>query len=512
MIQICKTLKMKILSSAQIKACDDTTIQRGTSSINLMERAASKCVEWIDKNFRTSRKFLIFCGNGNNGGDGFAIARMLYEKGFDIEVYIDKDQLKLSKDSEINFKKIKAISGIDIKDFSEFVNIIKEKSVVIDSLFGYGLNRELEGEVKSIVDKLNKIQVPKISIDIPTGLFSDKIIDENSTVFKADYTLTFQFYKLSFLHPETGKFCGKISVLDIELDENFINETETDYFTIDEKLIKDIYKPRGEFSNKGTFGKSILVGGSYGKIGAILMSTLSALKTGSGLTFTIAPNCGNLILQSQIPEAMFMESGEKFLDKIEIQQKTVYGIGPGLGKEKQTQKALLNFLEKYENPVVLDADALNILAETQKLNLIPKNSVITPHPLEFERLFGKTENSFERIELARKKADELNIFIVLKDHHTAVITPNRKVFYNITGNSGMAKGGSGDVLTGILTSLIAQKYDIEKACLFGVWLHGKAGDFAATEHSKEAMLPTDLIRQIGNVFQYLSGRFGSFEF
>ena len=355
-----------------------------------------------------------------------------------------------------------------------------------------------------LIEKLNQIQVPKISIDIPTGLYADKIIEENSTVFKADFTLTFQFYKRSFLHPETGKFCGKIIVLNIDLDKDFINEIETDYFVIDENLIKEIYKPRGDFCHKGTFGKSILVGGSYGKMGAILMSSLSALKTGSGLTFTIAPECGNVILQSQIPEAMFIGSGGNYIDKIEIQDKAVYGIGPGLGKEKQTQKALFEFLDSYNQYVVLDADALNILAENNKLNLVPKNAVITPHPLEFERLFGKSANSFERIELAKQKAKELQIFIILKDHHTAVITPEKKVFYNITGNSGMAKGGSGDVLTGILTSLISQKYDIEQACIFGVWLHGKAGDFAAAEYSKEAMLPTDLINKIGSAYQYLN--------
>ena len=494
---------MKILTAQQIKDCDFATIEKGISSINLMEKAAKFCVDWIEVNFRSTQKFLIFCGTGNNGGDGFAIARMLYEKGYNVEVFIDKNNKEISPDANINLKKIKQMSGIDIKDFSDLM-IRDDKTVVIDALFGYGLNRELSGVTKNIVGKLNQIKIPKISIDIPTGLFADKIIEENSTVLKADFTLTFQFYKKSFLHPETGKFCGKIIILDIGLDEDFIDDIKTDYFVIDENLIREIYKLRDEFSNKGTYGKSILVGGSYGKIGAILMSTLSALKTGSGLTFTIAPECGNLILQSQVPEAMLIGCGEKYLDKIEIQEKAVYGIGPGFGKEKQTQKALLDFLESYHDPIVLDADALNILAENDGLRLIPKNSVITPHPLEFERLFGKTENSFERLELARTKAEELQIFIVLKDHHTAVVTPNKKVFYNITGNSGMAKGGSGDVLTGILTSLVSQKYYIEKACLLGVWLHGKAGDLAAEEFSKESMLPTNLIHKIGEVFKSLS--------
>ncbi|WP_312420979.1 NAD(P)H-hydrate dehydratase [Epilithonimonas sp.] len=495
---------MKILTANQIKNCDTATIENGISSIVLMEKAATKCCDWIIDYFRNSDKFLIFCGNGNNGGDGFAIARILYEKGFDVEVFINKDNMKFSREAEINFKKIKTISGIDVKDFSEVFNVNDEKSIIVDALLGYGLNRELSDDFKNLIKKLNQIKAQKISIDIPAGLYADKIIEENSTVFKADFTLTFQFYKRSFLHPETGKFCGKIIVLNIDLDKDFINEVETDYFVIDDELIKEIYKPRGDFSHKGTFGKSILVGGSYGKMGAILMSTLSALKTGNGLTFTIAPECGNVILQSQIPEAMFIGSGKNYIDKIEIQEKAVYGIGPGLGKEKQTQKALLEFLESYNQYVVLDADALNILAENNKLNLIPKNAVITPHPLEFERLFGKTANSYERIELAKQKAKELQIFIILKDHHTAVITPEKKVFCNITGNSGMAKGGSGDVLTGILTSLISQKYEIEKSCIFGVWLHGKAGDFAAQKFSKEAMLPTDLINKIGEVFKSLS--------
>lgn len=493
---------MKILSSAQIKQCDSVTIENGISSVNLMERAAKACADWIEINFKTNKSFSIFCGNGNNGGDGFAIARMLYEKGFDVEIFIDENNFKFSDDSKINLDRAKQINGIGIKYFSGFEN--NRESVIIDALFGYGLNRELSDDFKNLIEKLNQIETPKISIDIPTGLYADKIIDEDSAVFKADFTLTFQFYKRSFLHPETGRFCGEIIVLDIDLDKNFIDKVETDYFVIDEKLIKEIYKPREEFSHKGTYGKSILVGGSYGKIGAILMSTLAALKTGSGLTFTIAPEIGNVILQSQIPEAMFINSGQNHINKIEIQDKAVYGIGPGFGKEKETQKALVEFLENYNDPIVLDADALNILAETQKLNLIPKNSVITPHPLEFERLFGKSENSFERLELAKQKAEELQIFIILKDHHTAVVTPGKKVFYNITGNSGMAKGGSGDVLTGILTSLISQKYEIEDACVFGVWLHGKAGDFAVVEFSKEAMLPTDLINKIGGVFKYLT--------
>ena len=313
--------------------------------------------------------------------------------------------------------------------------------------------------------------------------------------------MSFQFWKRSFLHPETGKFAGKVIILDIDLSKEFIDETTTQYFVIDDEMIKGIFKPRNEFSHKGTYGKAIIVGGSYGKIGAAVLATKSALKTGAGLTFTIAPNCGYEILQINCPEAMFISGGEKYIEEIEIQKDSVYGIGPGLGTESQTKEALMKFLEQPENPLLLDADALNNIAENQNnLNLIPKNSVITPHPKEFERLFGRTEDSFQRLELAIKKAKELQIFIVLKDHHTQIINPEGQVFYNITGNSGLSKGGSGDILTGIITSLLAQKYSPQNACILGVWLHGKAADFAAEKCSKEVMLPTDVIDELGNVF------------
>lgn len=495
---------MKILTSTQIKDCDAATVEKGISSWALMEKAARMCTSWIADHFKSAQKFLIFCGTGNNGGDGFAIARMLYEKGFDVQVFMDLDQLTLSPDANVNFQKIKQISGIEINDFDKFSVIKNEQTVIIDAIFGNGLSRKLSEKVELVIDKINQSKAPKIAVDVPTGLYADRIADDNSLIVKADFTLTFQFYKRSFLHPETGKFCGKVELIDLGLDQDFISKTESKYFVIDESLIRSIYKPREDFTNKGAFGKSILVGGSHGKMGAVLMSVLSALRAGSGLTVALSPECGNFILQSQSPEAMFISSGEHHLENIEIQEKATYGIGPGLGKETVTQKALFDFLKNYNKPVVLDADALNMIAENDNISLIPKRSVITPHPLEFERLFGKTSNSFERLELAREKAHELQIFIVLKDHHTAVITPAKDVFYNVTGNSGMAKGGSGDVLTGILTALISQKYDIEKACIFGVWIHGKAGDFASETFSKEAMLPTDLIGKIGDVFKYLS--------
>ncbi|MDF2931734.1 MAG: NAD(P)H-hydrate dehydratase [Chryseobacterium sp.] len=498
---------MKIFTAEKIRLADVFTIKNEPiSSISLMERAAQKCVDWISVNCKKHNRFAVFCGNGNNGGDGFAIARMLYLKGFDVDVFVDPHNEKISDDAHINYKRLKEISGISVHDFTKIDSIqIDCETVIIDALFGTGLSRKLEGNFSQLIEKLNDFKHIKISIDLPSGLFADQILEKDQIVFKADYTLSFQFWKRSFLHPETGKFIGKVIILDIGLSKDFINKTQTDYFVIDDETIEDIFKPRDNFAHKGTYGKAIIAAGSYGKMGAAVLATKSALKTGTGLTFTIAPNCGYEILQSNCPEAMFISGGDKYLEKIEIQKQSVYGIGPGLGTDILTKKALLEFLEQTSEPILLDADALNMIAENKEnISLVPEKSVITPHPKEFERLFGSTENSFERLELAIKKANELQIYIVLKDHHTQIITPEGKVFYNITGNAGLAKGGSGDILTGIITSLLAQKYSAENACILGVWLHGKAADLAAEKFSKESMLPTNVIDELGNIFLYLN--------
>lgn len=498
---------MKIFTAEQIRNCDQYTIKNEpVSSVHLMERAAEACVEWISENCNHHRNFVVFCGSGNNGGDGFAIARMLYQKGFDIDIF-SNTKAKFSSDAQENFKHIKEISGITVREFKEaFSYRFDSRTVIIDAIFGTGLSRNLEGDMKDLVEFLNLRKNIKISIDLPSGLLADGISDSD-TVFMADYTLSFQFWKKSFLHPETGKFAGKVQVLDINLSEDYIEETETKDFVIDDEIIKNIFKIRNEFSHKGTYGKATIVGGSYGKMGAAVLSTRAALKAGAGLTFTLAPKCGYEILQTSDPEAMFIEGGENYIEQFKVDETSVCGIGPGLGTQKKTAENLLKFLKNYSKPLILDADALNIIShDSQNINLFPAKSIITPHPKEFERLFGKTENSFERTELAKNKSRELQIYIVLKDHHTQIITPEGQMFYNITGNSGLAKGGSGDILTGIITSLLAQQYTEQEAAILGVWFHGKAAEFAAEKHSRESMLPSDVINEFGNVFSELNGK------
>ncbi|MGN7866199.1 NAD(P)H-hydrate dehydratase [Chryseobacterium sp. 22458] len=498
---------MKIFTAEQIRSWDQFTISHEpVSSVQLMERASMAVANWISDHCKNHKKMVVFCGNGNNGGDGLAIARLLYLKGFDADVFVDDPKGRFSDDALVNLKRLRDFSGVSVRKFSDIEQYyFDDKTIIIDALFGTGLSRPLEGKYRLLVDQLNQKDNIKISVDIPSGLSADEMPGDHDMLLKADYTLSFQCWKRSFLHPESGQYTGEIVILDINLSKEYSETTQTEYFVIDDSLIENIFKPRSDFSHKGNYGRAVIVGGSYGKIGAAVLATRSALKTGAGLTFTIAPECGYEILQTSCPEAMFMKGGKDFITEFEEDKDFAYGIGPGLGTHPETEKGLLDFLKRRTDPLILDADALNIISKDEKnLKLIPQRSIITPHPKEFERLFGSTDNSFKRLELARDKAQELNIYIILKDHHTQIITPDRNVYYNITGNAGLAKGGSGDILTGILTSLSSQRYSGEQTCILGVWLHGRAADLASEKHSKEAMLPTDVIDELGTVFQELN--------
>lgn len=494
---------MKVFNTSQIRQCDQYTVENDEiSSIELMEKAALACFEWIKSQFSANYTYYVFCGKGNNGGDGLAIARLLLEENYKVETFVIQSSSNFSTDAQINFDKYPdSVSFLENDDFE--IQQENKKIVIIDALFGTGLNKPLEGNTQKIIQKLNHIKGKKISIDIPSGLFSDSLPSEDQTIFKADVTLSFQFYKRAFLHVESAQYAGKIFILDIGLNSKFIQDEETNNYIISSKSVSDNFKPRDPFSHKGNYGKVALIGGSYGKIGSIALSTRAALKIGAGIVFTIAPNCGYSILQTLAPEAMFISGGdEKLITEIKIStEKTTIGIGPGLGKEKLTKVALEELLKSIQTPAVLDADALNIISENKSmLNLIPKNSIITPHPVEFARLFGDSKDSLEQCELAREMANKYNIIIVLKGHRTAVLTPEGKCYYNITGNAGMAKGGSGDILTGMITGLLAQGYVPQIAAQLGVYIHGKAGDYAAKKYSQEAMTAQDIIHRLPEVF------------
>ncbi|HET6995651.1 MAG TPA: NAD(P)H-hydrate dehydratase [Chitinophagaceae bacterium] len=497
---------MKVLSAEEIRQWDQYTIaQEPVSSIDLMERAALACVTWLTENILPRSRYSIFCGKGNNGGDGLAIARLLAEQNRQLAVYILEFGHKGTPDFQTNLARLHQYTNVEISFIQSEKNFrsLFPDEIIIDALFGSGLNRQLEGVTASLVGHLNASQCKIISIDIPSGMFVDRS-SKGNVIVKADYTLTFQCLKPAFLVAENAEYMGKLHILDIGLQEAFLQSIINAYEWIDLTVIHSIRKPRKRFAHKGNFGHGLIVAGSYGKIGAAVLSVKACLRSGIGLLTCHIPKCGYDIMQTSVPEAMVMtDFNSSFATKVEddLTKYEAIGIGPGIGMASETKMMLREVFDSYRHPLVLDADALNILA-TQKnlLKLVPAGSILTPHPKEFERLFGESANDFDRIDTALKKAKELNLIIVLKGHHTFIATPDKKGFFNSTGNAGMATGGSGDVLTGILTGLLAQGYSSVEAAILGVYLHGLAGDIAAERLSMEAMVAGDIVETLGQAF------------
>jgi ADP-dependent NAD(P)H-hydrate dehydratase / NAD(P)H-hydrate epimerase len=500
---------MKILSAEEIRFWDQYTIQHEPiSSIDLMERAVGKCTEWLLQQYPNAVSFGVICGKGNNGGDGLAIARILLEQQYPVTVYILEFGHPGTTDFQTNLARLHKLPDPDIHYIQTEQNFhsFPEGQIIIDALFGSGLNRNLEGVSTKLVEHINNSHCEIVAIDIPSGLFTDRSSKEAITVH-ANHTLSFQCYKLAFLFAENEKAVGEIHILDIGLLNDFYHKVQSRFELIDDTIIHSIYKPRGKFSHKGTFGHALLIAGSYGKIGAAVLSAKACLRSGVGLLSCHIPKCGYNILQTAVPESMVMtDFNSSFNTKIEddLARYEAVGIGPGIGLASETRSMLKEILEMYHNPIVLDADALNILsAQKDIIKMIPAGSVLTPHPKEFERLFGETANEFERMELALQKAQELNCVVILKGHHTFIAAPNNKGFFNATGNAGMATAGSGDVLTGILTGLLAQGYHSVETAILGVYLHGLAGDFAAKDFSEEAMVAGDIITCLGKAFKQI---------
>ncbi len=496
---------MKIFTAAQIRACDAYTIKAGAiSSIELMERAAGKCVAWIKENLPKDTLFVVLCGTGNNGGDGLAIARILQQKSYGVKAFVLQFSKELSPDCQENLLRLQRIDTelVTVVPPGTFITDIPKNIIIIDAILGTGLSRPTEGWLASFISQINSLTNRKIAIDIPSGLPSDILPDRDAAVIRASDTLSFQFHKRTFLHPESGGYAGNVHILDIGLDRTFIHGTHTLYKTIEAEDAKAIYRPRTDFSHKGDYGSVLMIGGSYGKMGAVTLSSKAAMHSGAGLVTALVPECGYEILQTALPEVMCLTSGARVIQSIGDQDnKFSIGIGPGMGTDGASGTALAEFLEYYKKPVVLDADALNLIAlQPELLVKLPKGSVLTPHPKEFGRLFGENTNSMIQLEHARIQAMRYNINIVLKGHHTAIVTQEGECWYNLTGNSGMAKGGAGDVLTGIITGLLAQGYAPHEAAILGVYLHGLAGDIAMAETSKEAMIASDIIGCLGKAF------------
>ncbi len=496
---------MNIFTASQIKACDAYTIHASNiSSIDLMERAAARCSEWISANSPKDSVFIVLCGTGNNGGDGLAITRMLHNMGYSAKAFLLQFSDSLSADCQTNLDRLLAIdhSLVETLQPGTFITDIPKHITIIDAILGTGLNRAVEGWLADFINHINDVDNRKIAIDIPSGMPADNIPAKEAEILKANHTLSFQFYKRSFLHPETGKYAGNIELLDIELHPTFIESTHTNYQTIDSDTVKKLYKARNPFSHKGDYGTALVVAGSYGMMGAAVLAAKAALRSGAGKVKTLVPQIGYNIIQTTAPEAMCMVSGENHITKIigwaDCQS---IGIGLGLGTHEYTIKAFTDFIEAVKQPVLLDADALNILGKHPELiGKVPANSILTPHPKEFERMFGTAANSMQQLELARTQAMRYNIFIILKGHHTAICTPEGECWYCTDGNAGMATGGSGDVLSGIITGLLAQGYAGYDAAILGVYLHARAGDKAAAIRGQYGLIAGDIINNMGEVW------------
>lgn len=497
---------LKILSVEKIREADAYTIQQEPiASIQLMERAARACFKWMVKGLRKSSRIKVVCGTGNNGGDGLALARMLFEEGFDTEVAIIGNEGKGSPDFQENFDLLAELPGLIITDVTESDSQmdLEEFDVVVDAIFGSGINRAPEGLYAEAIEQINACDAVIIAIDMPSGLFADKPTDSTAAVIHADYTLSFQLPKLAFLMPGSETFTGDWKLLDIGLHPDFIESCDSGYALIQKVDCMSMYRPRNRFSHKGTFGHALLIAGSTGKYGAAVMAANACLRSGVGLLTTHLPANGFGIMQTTTPEAMvIVDDGDNYISELpDTATYSAIGAGPGIGMEKETSAVLKLLIQQAKAPLVLDADALNILSENKTwISFLPEGTILTPHPGEFDRLAGKTADPFARLELLSAFALRYKVYVILKGAFTATASPSGEIYFNPTGNPGMATGGSGDVLTGIILGLLASGYQPLQACLLGTWLHGKAGDIAAKKLGYEAMLPTDIIANLGKAF------------
>lgn len=500
---------MKLLTAEQFRMADAYTIQHEPiSSVNLMERAATRCYEQITN--ITNNTVCVFAGTGNNGGDGLAIARMLLKSGRDVRIFICGRENSMSADCKTNYLRLKKLNApVNFITSEKNIPEITPDSTVIDALFGTGLNKPLEGIAASVAQKINHQTCTVVSIDIPSGLFADEHTPPSCITVKADYTLTFQRLKRCMLFAENALNTGQIMVLNIGLNETYMDSLPSSFTLTDDETVKKILLPRKKFSHKGTYGHALLLTGSKGKAGAAVLAAKGCIRTGAGLSTAYIPDTLLTIMQTAVPEAMCItDRSTDYLTTLpDLSSYTAIGAGPGLGTQKQTITLVGELLKQAECPLILDADALNCISMNKKLlRQLPENSILTPHPKEFERLFGKCKNDFERNEIQIAASVKYKAVIVLKGAYTCISTKDGKCHYNTSGNAGLAKGGSGDVLTGIITSLRAQGYSAEDAAVAGVYLHGMAADLAVAQQSEYSITATEVTDFSGKAIRMLMGR------
>jgi ADP-dependent NAD(P)H-hydrate dehydratase / NAD(P)H-hydrate epimerase len=502
---------MKIFATNQIAAIDAYTIENEPiADIDLMERAAAKVSDWIKAHFSPETSIAIFAGPGNNGGDAMVVARLLAIQGYPVDLFFPDFERKMGVLPEINLKRLDDLGIVRIISFkgnSQLPNL-NGYHLIVDGLFGSGLTRQLNGFASKIIKHINRSGIKVISIDVPSGLMGEESHDPLAeNVIKADYTLSFQFPKLSFMFRENEEFIGQWEILPIGLHNAITNEIQTFWHYLDRKTAASLVMHRKKFSHKGTFGHALLVAGSRGKMGAAVLAARGCLRSGAGLLSVHLPRMGNNIIQTALPEAMVcLDNAEDFIEKIPSPSNyRAVAIGPGIGNKEETAKTFHQLLQNCAAPLVIDADGLNILSEYPEwLDLLQPNDIITPHPLEFARLIGKKASSdYERLQQAGEFSRRFRIIVVLKGANTAIIFPDGNIWFNSTGNAGMATAGSGDVLTGILLGLLSQGYSPQDAARLGVYLHGFSADLWVESSSEESLLAGDIADNLGKAFAEL---------
>lgn len=489
-----------LLTTPQIREADTYTIaHEPIASIELMERASRAFVARFAGYFPDKAKAItVFCGTGNNGGDGLAISRLLHQMGYEkIDIIIARFSAKATDDFNTNLSRVKD-AGLAVKEISKASDINNiEADVLIVALLGTGLNKPLDGAFKDLAGLINSFGKTVVAVDVPVGLFSDGEVPEDATILKTDLVITFQQPKINFLLPESGPCIKNWEAVDIGLNKQFIDAQNSPYQLVEEADIRKMLRPRHRFSNKGTYGHTLVVAGQPETMGAALLCASACAYAGSGLTTACVPQSGLTALNSYLPEVMAVVREGGSIPVIKYGTYNALAVGPGLGKDDLALALFCDVLTNYKKPMVIDADGLNLLAtHTQLWRSVPAGSILTPHMKEFDRLFGEHNSWWQRIQTGIEKAREHSVYILLKNDYTINITPHGKVYFNSTSNPAMASGGMGDVLTGIIASLLAQGYSSEQAGVLGAYLHGKAGDELALPHKSNVVLPSQVAAQI----------------
>jgi hydroxyethylthiazole kinase-like uncharacterized protein yjeF len=466
-----------LLNQTQMRSADAFTIKnRDILSIDLMESASLAFVKaFVEEVPEKETSIAVLCGKGNNGGDGLAIARILKEAGYaNVSVYLIAFSAKATVDYTTNLKRLEDLwFSLTTVNTAEDLPDLKEE-VIIDAILGSGLNAALEGPYRELAEYINTLNRRVIAVDVPTGFPAEGALKKENTYLKADLVICFQRPKINFFFPESVQALKRFKVVSIGLDEEFIQNCDSPYRLLEASDLKTLVKPRISFTHKGTYGHALIVAGQSQTMGAALLAAEACLHAGTGLTTLSIPESGLTALNTKLPEVMYLDRADLSPDR--ITKFTVIAAGPGLGTSEESV-GLLKGLLALKVPLILDADALNMIGDRQELfrELTP-GSILTPHMKEFDHLFGVHDSWWMRLETARKKALELDCVIVLKNQYTFIIDRTGNVTVNSTGNPGMAQGGMGDVLTGMISSFSAQGYTTDEAACIACYVHGKAGD------------------------------------